>query len=53
MEQNLCDNEGPRNLNLAIEAFVRRMPDQYFWSYNRYKVPAGVKPPDTTTLPRC
>ena len=53
VEQNLCGSEGPRNLNLAIEAFVRRMPDQYFWSYNRYKVPAGVKPPDTATLPQC
>ena len=53
VEQNLCGSEGPRNLNQAIEAFVRRMPDQYFWSYNRYKVPAGVKPPDTATRSRC
>ncbi|MFN0039624.1 MAG: lysophospholipid acyltransferase family protein [Burkholderiales bacterium] len=53
VEQNLCGNEGPRNLNHAIESFVRRMPDQYVWSYNRYKIPAGVKPPDTSTPPRC
>ena len=32
-------------LNRAIEAQVRRCPTQYLWSYNRYKVPAGAKPP--------
>jgi Kdo2-lipid IVA lauroyltransferase/acyltransferase len=37
-------------LNLAIENVVRRRPEQYLWSYNRYKVPAGAKrPPDTVT----
>jgi KDO2-lipid IV(A) lauroyltransferase len=30
-------------LNRAIEALVRRRPEQYLWSYNRYKVPAGAK----------
>jgi KDO2-lipid IV(A) lauroyltransferase len=24
---------------------VRRCPEQYLWSYNRYKVPAGASPP--------
>jgi Kdo2-lipid IVA lauroyltransferase/acyltransferase len=33
-----------RQLNLAIESLVRRCPAQYFWSYNRYKVPAGAPP---------
>jgi KDO2-lipid IV(A) lauroyltransferase len=32
-------------LNRAIEKLVRRCPEQYLWSYNRYKVPAGVTPP--------
>lgn len=33
-----------RHLNRAIEHLVRRCPEQYYWSYNRYKVPAGVAP---------
>jgi KDO2-lipid IV(A) lauroyltransferase len=32
-------------LNRAIEAQVRRCPEQYLWSYNRYKVPAGASHP--------
>jgi KDO2-lipid IV(A) lauroyltransferase len=32
-------------LNRAVEALVRRRPEQYLWSYNRYKVPAGAEPP--------
>jgi Kdo2-lipid IVA lauroyltransferase/acyltransferase len=32
-------------LNRAVEALVRRCPEQYLWSYNRYKVPAGAEPP--------
>jgi KDO2-lipid IV(A) lauroyltransferase len=32
-------------LNRAVEAQVRRRPEQYLWSYNRYKIPAGAKPP--------
>lgn len=36
-----------RALNRAVERLVRRRPEQYLWSYNRYKVPAGAKrPPD-------
>jgi len=27
-----------------IEAVIRRMPEQYAWSYNRYKTPAGAHP---------
>jgi KDO2-lipid IV(A) lauroyltransferase len=35
------------NLNAAIEALVRRCPEQYLWSYRRYKIPRGVpKPPE-------
>lgn len=34
-----------RRLNRALEALIRRCPEQYLWSYNRYKVPANVAPP--------
>ncbi len=34
-----------RHLNRALETLIRRCPEQYLWSYNRYKVPAGVTPP--------
>ena len=33
------------SLNRAVEAQVRRRPEQYLWSYNRYKTPAGAEPP--------
>lgn len=32
-------------LNQAIEAEVRRCPEQYLWSYYRYKVPRGAEAP--------
>ncbi|HZP92175.1 MAG TPA: lysophospholipid acyltransferase family protein [Burkholderiales bacterium] len=35
-----------RQLNRALEAVIRRCPQQYLWSYNRYKTPRGVRPPD-------
>ena len=31
-------------LNAAMETLIRQCPEQYLWSYNRYKVPAGVAP---------
>ena len=31
-----------RQLNAAVEAAIAFAPDQYLWSYNRYKVPAGA-----------
>ena len=34
-----------RRMNRALEALIRRCPQQYLWAYNRYKVPAGVQPP--------
>lgn len=34
-----------RHLNRSLEALIRRRPEQYLWSYNRYKVPAGITPP--------
>ena len=36
----------PKQINAALEAVVRTCPEQYLWSYNRYKVPRGAQPPD-------
>jgi KDO2-lipid IV(A) lauroyltransferase len=36
-----------RAINAAMERVIAECPEQYFWSYNRYKIPAGVVPPDT------
>jgi len=30
-------------MNAAVEAAVRLRPEQYLWSYNRYKAPKGVR----------
>ncbi len=32
-----------RQLNRALESVIRRFPEQYNWSYNRYKAPAGAR----------
>ena len=32
-------------MNAAIESMVRRYPEQYLWSYNRFKHPAGAPLP--------
>ncbi len=42
---NISGDGGTRALNAAIERLVKLEPSQYLWSYNRYKVPAGVAPP--------
>jgi KDO2-lipid IV(A) lauroyltransferase len=34
-----------QQLNHALEALIRRRPEQYLWGYNRYKAPAGVPAP--------
>jgi Kdo2-lipid IVA lauroyltransferase/acyltransferase len=34
-----------RAINAAVETVVRARPEQYLWSYNRYKRPAGAPPP--------
>lgn len=36
---------GPQ-MNAALEAVVSSCPQQYLWSYNRYKVPHGAPLPD-------
>ena len=37
-----------RHLNRALEEIIRRCPEQYMWSYNRYKTPDGVATPGTS-----
>ncbi|MBS0309659.1 MAG: lysophospholipid acyltransferase family protein [Proteobacteria bacterium] len=37
--------EQARAINAAMEKLIARNPAQYFWSYNRYKTPAGVSAP--------
>jgi KDO2-lipid IV(A) lauroyltransferase len=32
-------------INTSMEHLIARCPAQYFWSYNRYKTPAGVSAP--------
>jgi len=36
----------PVQVNAALEIAIRQCPEQYMWSYNRYKVPRGALPPD-------
>ncbi len=38
-----------RELNAAVETAIELAPDQYLWSYNRYKVPRGVTLPGAST----
>jgi KDO2-lipid IV(A) lauroyltransferase len=37
-----------RAINAAMEALIAGCPAQYYWSYNRYKVPKGVSGPGAT-----
>jgi KDO2-lipid IV(A) lauroyltransferase len=34
-----------RRVNRALEEAIRERPEQYMWSYNRYKRPHGAPPP--------
>ena len=36
----------PLQMNTALEEVIRNHPEQYLWSYNRYKVSRGALPPD-------
>jgi KDO2-lipid IV(A) lauroyltransferase len=36
----------PRQINAELERMIRAFPEQYLWSYNRYKVPRGVEMPE-------
>lgn len=40
--------EQARAINAAMEKLIARCPAQYLWSYNRYKIPAGVSTPGAT-----
>jgi len=31
-------------INQSMETLIRRFPEQYLWSYNRYKIPADAPP---------
>jgi KDO2-lipid IV(A) lauroyltransferase len=43
--------EQARAINEAMEQIIARCPAQYFWSYNRYKVPRGAPPPAVGLAP--
>jgi len=38
-------------INAAMETEIRRYPEQYLWSYNRYKTPRGAPPPPPADQP--
>lgn len=40
--QRLVEVPTPEVLNAAMQRLVAQCPEQYLWSYNRYKRPAGV-----------
>jgi len=41
----------PLQINKALERVIAISPAQYLWSYNRYKIPGGVLPPDVIKEP--
>ena len=43
----------PQQINAALERVIAISPAQYLWSYNRYKIPPGVQPPDTVKVQPC
>jgi KDO2-lipid IV(A) lauroyltransferase len=45
VEGSLAGPDGAHRMNAAVEAAVRKYPDQYLWSYHRYKHPAGAPLP--------
>ncbi|NLC35642.1 MAG: lysophospholipid acyltransferase family protein, partial [Alcaligenaceae bacterium] len=37
-------------INTSMESLIQRFPEQYLWSYNRYKIPSDAPPlPDSFT----
>lgn len=50
VQGDLSGSDGTRRLNAAVEAVVRKYPEQYLWSYNRYKHPAGAPLPPVSKL---
>ena len=51
--ERLLGTPTPQNCNQAMQALIQRLPEQYLWSYNRYKQPAGVEriAPSTVAAP--
>ena len=45
LERHPGDDLDEREMNRMVEKLVLRCPQQYLWSYNRYKVPAGAAKP--------
>jgi KDO2-lipid IV(A) lauroyltransferase len=43
--------EDAARINRAMERLILRCPEQYLWSYNRYKVPAGAPAPGKSVAP--
>lgn len=45
-------NDVVKSINRAMETLIRRFPEQYLWSYSRYKRPDGAPPrPDYPPFP--
>lgn len=44
LDGDLAGAEGTALLNAAVEQVVRKCPEQYLWSYNRYKAPRRAPP---------
>jgi Kdo2-lipid IVA lauroyltransferase/acyltransferase len=44
LEGDLAGPDGPARMNAAVEHVVRQCPEQYLWSYNRYKAPRRAPP---------
>jgi Kdo2-lipid IVA lauroyltransferase/acyltransferase len=42
--ERLEGDASPAAVNAAMEVLIRRLPDQYFWGYNRYKAPPRAEP---------
>jgi KDO2-lipid IV(A) lauroyltransferase len=40
--------EDAARINRAMERLILRCPEQYLWSYNRYKTPPGAAAPDAS-----
>lgn len=53
-EQTFSGNEidDAKAMNRELETLIRECPTQYLWGYNRYKIPAGAKPPPTEPVKR-
>ncbi len=52
-EEELSDapEQQARAINIAMEKLIACCPAQYFWSYSRYRTPAGVDAPQSIKEP--